>query len=146
MQFWWKALAVVIVSTLLFGLSIVFLPQIIQPIFNLIIFNTPESPFDEAATRYIVFIFGVLGAVMVGWMVALLFLARRVGREAWQAITVSVVVWYVIDTGFSLYSGYAANAVLNTVLMVAFAVPLIVLYRGLDRRRESTLLTAKMTE
>jgi ABC-type multidrug transport system fused ATPase/permease subunit len=132
-SFWSKVLLVVIVGTLLFSLSIVFLPQIIQPIFNLIIFNTTESPFDREATRYIVFVFGVLGAVMVGWMVALLYLARRGGREAWQAITVSLVVWYLIDSGFSLYSGYGANAVLNTVIMVAFAVPLVMLYRGLEK-------------
>jgi ABC-type multidrug transport system fused ATPase/permease subunit len=131
--FWSKVLLAVIVATLVFGLSLVYLPQIMQPIFNMIIFNTTESPFDPEAARYITFVFGVLGAVMVGWTIALIFLARRGGREAWQAITVSVVVWYVIDTIFSIYSGYAANAVLNTVVLAAFAVPLFMIYRGLQK-------------
>ena len=52
---------------------------------------------------------GVLGAVMVGWGVALLFVLvgpfRRLSAPAWRSLVVSILAWFVPDTMYSLSAG-----------------------------------------
>jgi len=39
-------------------------------------------------------------------------------------------VWFVLDTGISLWLGVPTNAVFNTILAVLLAVPLAGVYRS----------------
>lgn len=130
---WWRWLLVVTAGTLVFGLALMVLPQVMLPFFNILFFGSPDNPFDAAATRYITFTYGVLGAVMVGWAIALLYIVlkpfRRGEREAWNALAWSIGIWYLIDSVFSLYSGFGANALFNTAFLVLFAIPLAATYR-----------------
>lgn len=134
-SFWWRWLLVVNLGVMLFGLCFVLIPDIMQDLFDILFFSVSRAneSFSAEAVRYISFIYGVLGAVMIGWAVALLFIIigpfRRGEREGWNAVTSSIVIWFVIDTSFSLYSGFVANAVLNSVFFVLFAIPLAATYQ-----------------
>lgn len=84
------------------------------------------SPPAEQA--YIRFAHGIIGAVMAGWMVAVVLLARgpfRQGRrEAWDAIAWPLAAWYFVDTAFSAAHGVWGNVLLNTGTALMFGVPL----------------------
>ena len=72
-----------------------------------------------------------MGSVLLGWgalmfMVLRNLLARSI-KEAWGMMVVSVLLWYVPDTAFSLASGFWQNAVLNTGFACLYAVPLFML-------------------
>ena len=80
------------------------------------------------AAEYRAWVFAVLGGTMAGWAVTMIALIRH-GiaqglRWAWNAIAVSLVVWFALDTGYSLAYGVWINALGNTVLLAALAVPL----------------------
>ena len=87
-----------------------------------------------AATADQRFTFGVLGAVMVGWMITLGAIARGPLRRrepwAWWAVTGSVAAWFILDGGVSMYFGFVGNAMFNTAFAVAIAIPLIAIRRG----------------
>ncbi len=79
--------------------------------------------------------FGILGAVIVGWMTTIGAIAigplRRREIWAWQAIVSAVVVWFVLDTGLSLVLGFVGHALFNVTFAVALAVPLSAIKREL---------------
>lgn len=112
-------------------------PFVWKDFFNIIIFGDVEFPkdFSDDAITYIRLILGIAGAVMAGWMLALIYLIKgplKAGEVwAWKAITYSVVFWYVVDTAYSLYLGFPENALLNTGFVIAFAPPLIMTARWL---------------
>lgn len=141
---WWRWLVVVTVGVMAFGLAMVLLPGPTQWFFTWLIFSGARSNalFSLQATRYITFVYGVLGAVMVGWMASLLVVVlgpyRRGERAGWDALAASMGVWFVVDTTFSLASGFWENALFNGVFFVLFAVPLAASYRAfhpLDTQR-----------
>ena len=95
--------------------------------FDALFFGGPGPVPDGAARDYLAFVLRVLGAVLAGWAVLLGWLAGRLRRRdagAWRATVASLATWYVLDSTASLLSGFAANAVLNTVLALVLAVPL----------------------
>lgn len=81
-----------------------------------------------AEQAYIRFAHGIIGAVMVGWMIAVVLIARgpfRQGRrEAWDAIAWPLAAWFVVDTAFSAAHGVWGNVLLNIGTALMFAVPL----------------------
>ena len=74
-------------------------------------------------------LFGVLGSVMVAWMIVLVFLVRgpfrRGERWAWLAIDLSVFAWFVLDSVVSATHGMPLNVVFNLGFLVLFAIPLL---------------------
>lgn len=130
---WWRILIVVIVILMIFGLVLVLLPDLTLKAFSLLMYSSARylDSFGVEATSYIRLAHAVLGAVMFGWAVLLLFVAlgplRRGSHDSWRMFVVSLIAWYVPDTAFSLFSGYWPNAALNTLLAALFAVPLIAL-------------------
>lgn len=129
-RFWWRWLIAVTIGVMLFGLVMIAAPSLTRQLFSSLVFSSSGhiAAFGDAAVSYIVFVHGVLGAVMFGWGVALLCILlgpfRRGSREAWLTLVVSLAAWLIPDTTLSLWSGFWQNAVLNVVLAVLFAVPL----------------------
>ncbi len=82
----------------------------------------------------------MLGAVLIGWAIAILGLidaAHRVGAPAWRMLTLSIVVWYFIDSIISVALGFPVNAASNRVFLVTFLVP--ILASGVLGDRDHTL-------
>ena len=68
-----------------------------------------------------------MGAVSTGWGLTLLAVAsisdrldREITRILWTRIAYSAIIWYIVDSAISVATGFALNAVSNTILLVAF--------------------------
>jgi hypothetical protein len=108
-----------------FGSAMVITPTVPERLFTWMLFGDGfPAAFGDAEVEYVRFVAGVLGAVMVGWAVLILFVAafplRRNERWAWEAVVASLAVWYVMDSALSVATGYGENALLNTVIVLAF--------------------------
>lgn len=76
---------------------------------------------------------GVLGGVMCGWGVTLFagFQAieavadARLRTRFWRIMLAGILVWFVVDSGLSIATGFALNAVMNAAFMLAFCVPIV---------------------
>ena len=73
-------------------------------------------------------VYGAWGATVAGWGVLVAFLAlypfKQRERWAWNALVAALGLWYLLDTGVSLYGGVIFNAVFNTLLLVLAGLPL----------------------
>lgn len=92
-----------------------------------------QSGFTDVARPSI----AILGAVFLGWAIMLQGVIKIAlddpASPLWRVITTSVVVWYFVDSGVSFACGIPVNVVTNTMIFVAFLVPLLgskVLKRG----------------
>lgn len=78
-------------------------------------------------------IYGVLGAVVAGWGVFVVFLAkhplRNRERWAWTCILAGFILWFVVDTAISALFGVYFNVLFNCVLAALIFVPLIATHR-----------------
>jgi hypothetical protein len=130
-SFWQRWLLAVSAIVVVFGLALAFLNQ--TPLFD-VLFNNQidpafwggEEPPPESA-EFQRWIYGVLGATVAGWGVAMAFIVgypfRRRERWAWYCLVTGLLVWYVPDTVLSLvYAPF--NAAFNTLLLVAVGLPL----------------------
>ncbi len=132
-ELWIRWLLAVCAGVGAFGLGMVLLPGPIESFFNWMVFGDTATPagFSEGATDYSRFIYGVLGAVLAGWMALIAAIVagplRRRERWAWLAVAGSFAGWFVIDTTHSLVTGYPENAAFNAVFAIAFVPPLIAL-------------------
>jgi hypothetical protein len=74
-------------------------------------------------------VYGAWGATVMGWGLTMLFMAwfpfGKCERWAWYSILVSVLFWFVLDTGISLWFGVIINALLNTTILVLVLIPLV---------------------
>jgi hypothetical protein len=90
---------------------------------------------SEGARDFYAWAFGVWGATLMGWATTLLFLAAYPlkKREVWvvNCITASMAIWYPVDTFISIRFGVVLNCVLNTVLLLLVAIPLLGIWRGI---------------
>jgi len=138
---WSSWLLVLGTSVMIFGLALVLAPGLAREGFSLLVYADAHriSNFGAEAVAYVSLVHAVLGAVMTGWGVVLLFTIRglfsRGVRLGWQIVAASVAAWFIPDTAFSLWSGFWQNAVLNLILLVLFAVPLAATYRYFHETR-----------
>lgn len=87
------------------------------------------AAFDTNAMR---FGLGLQGALTMGWALTMRA-AIRTGAPIWRELTAAVLIWYMIDSAISVAMGFALNAVSNTVLTIAFLIP--VMASGALKRR-----------
>jgi len=102
-----------------------------EAIFNLVYFHQLSMPVEvpSLAQGYIWFANGIIGAVMTGWMICIILLARGPFLErrphAWNTIAIPLASWFLIDTAFSIAHGVWGNVLLNTATGLMFGIPLI---------------------
>lgn len=139
--FWLRWLKAVTLGVMAVGLVLVLAPGLTRQGFSLLVYADTEriTTFGAEAVAYIALVHAVLGGVMFGWGVALLFVIRglfaRGAREGWQIVAVSVAAWFVPDTAFSLWSGFWQNALLNVTFIIFFTLPLAATYRFFHGKR-----------
>ena len=75
--------------------------------------------------------FGVSGAVMVGWGLSMLYVVNYPFRQkeqwAWRCIFYPVLAWYLIDSSISAYFGVGFNVLINSILFLQIVAPLLFL-------------------
>ncbi len=132
-SFWQKWLVGVNIYHIVFGLTLVFfgqsqlmdvlLNQYFDPVF------WPENQITEGALQYKSWISGVLGSVIASWGMLIVFIAyyafKMREKWVWNAIAISVLLWFVVDTACSLYYDVTVNAIFNLFTFSLFAVPLL---------------------
>ena len=99
-------------------------------IFDRLGFGPADGEIAEGTPRdYIRFVYGVLGAVIIGWMTTVIAMVRGPLRRretwAWWAVTGALVVWFLVDTTLSLVLGFPGHALFNVGFVVVLGVPLI---------------------
>lgn len=81
--------------------------------------------FDPPGMRFSV---ALMGAVTLGWGFTILFLLPAIhaaGAPAWRGLTAAMLIWFVIDSAFSVSTGFVLNALSNTLLMAGLLIPLL---------------------
>jgi hypothetical protein len=90
---------------------------------------SPRATRDQGSQQVLTWMAAVSGAVMGGWGLTLTLLVVNAygSRDAWVwwSIAGGLTLWYLLDTARSIYARIYTNAVLNTVLLVAAAIPLL---------------------
>ena len=128
--FWCRWLWIASLVLIAFGIAMALLNQTI-------VFSTMNRSIDpafwpegipEGVPGYQGWVYGAWGATVIGWgvMVAALVRFAFSRREAWAwwAMVAGIGAWYAVDTAISALHGVWVNVLLNTVLMVMFAIPL----------------------
>jgi hypothetical protein len=126
-EFWrkWLIVAAGVVGSAGLGLALlssVGASGVRDAIFDLVYFpGEPPAPADDVA----LFVIGVTGAVMVGWAAMMLFLLIGQKTSAllstWQALTIGLLAWFVVDGIVSVTAGATGNLVINVALLAMFA-------------------------
>jgi hypothetical protein len=133
------ALLTVIVGLAVFGAALVLLPGTVTRLFAWIAYGSAERvvAFGPDAVAYVQLVHAILGAMTLGWALTLLAVVAWFWRlnpaRAWLAVAAPAAAWFVLDTGYSLASGFWRNAVFNAAFALAFALPLARLWSGRAR-------------
>ena len=131
LHFWSRLIQTAAAVVLVLSAVLMLAPSQGEAFFYLVYFQQPASPVAVPAEiqSYLRFANGIIGAVMAGWLMVIIMLARgpfRAGeRFAWNAIAWPLLGWYVIDTTFSIAHGVWGNVLLNTGTALMFGVPLL---------------------
>lgn len=90
---------------------------------------------DAVFTPELQFAVALMGAVTFGWGLTLLAVARSPAADmaVWRRIRTAALVWFVVDSGLSITTGFGLNALSNAVLTAAL---LLILARGGAARTE----------
>lgn len=83
------------------------------------------SLMDQPAMQFAV---GLQGALTIGWALTVLGVVRFGGggnAQLWLSVTIAVLAWSVIDSVISIMTGFALNAVSNTLLTAGYLVPVL---------------------
>ncbi len=138
MRFWQRWLIAVTIGVVIYATGLMLMPQTMHGLFSRLFFGDSDNVqrIGEDYPEFIQLVYGVLGAVMIGWMVTLLAIMwrhfRTDPRGTWQILVISIGVWYAVDSGFSVVIGLVEHAVFNTGFLVLYVVPLVGIGRSLD--------------
>jgi hypothetical protein len=130
--FWSRLIQAAAAVVIILSLTLLLAPRLGEAIFNLVYFHQPSIPVEvpNLAMGYIWFANGIIGAVMAGWMICIILLARgpflEGRRHAWNTIAIPLASWFLIDTAFSIAHGVWGNVLLNTATGLMFGIPLLV--------------------
>jgi hypothetical protein len=97
------------------------------------------TPVPSPAQAFQAWVYGAWGATVMGWGITMLFIAwfPFAQRElwAWYCVLVSVVFWYLLDTGISFWFGVMINVVLNTTILVLVIIPLVFTWNAMHTKK-----------
>jgi hypothetical protein len=128
-EFWRRWLLLASVAIAAYAASLVLAGTVTGRLFDVLGFGLQSGAIPDGQPRsYVLFIYGVLGAVLTGWMITIAGIAagplRSGERWARPVLAASLSTWFVLDTGFSLAVGCWQHAVFNLVFLVGLGLPL----------------------
>ena len=76
--FWSRRIQAAAAFVIVLGVTLLLAPRLGEAIFNLVYFHRPSIPVElpNLVLGYIWFANGIIGAVMAGWMICIIMLAR----------------------------------------------------------------------
>jgi hypothetical protein len=113
------------------------------PLFDAFRFGPKSRGLNDDGVKYSLFTFGVLGAVLVGWMVLIISMVDLAAYEgdptvramARRGLMLSVATWFLFDTGFSLASGEIEHAIFNIPFGTLIGLPLYIMHTNENGRK-----------
>lgn len=128
-EFWRKWLIGAAGFVVVFSLDFLILPKQMTGFYSWVFFGDAASQFSATADNYIIFLYGLIGSIMLGWMINVIFMLigpfRRKELFAWRSIILSIIVWFCADSAASLFYGFGANAAMNVGFLAIFLIPLL---------------------
>jgi hypothetical protein len=131
-KFWYGWLKVAGIIVVVFGILLAIISQlkgfllITEQIARIFFLNEQVLVHIASLQAWMI---GIIGATTAGWGVTLLYLIliplKRKEKWAWNAIFLSLLIWFVIDTSISTYYGAKFNVFLNIALLLQFLAPLL---------------------
>jgi len=130
--FWQRWLLIVGVVISIFGMFMSFfsgtaLFYLFDNRINSVFWGTGDV--TEGVRGFQRWIYGAWGATVAGWGICVTFIVhypfRRKEKWSWECILWGVLVWFMIDTGFSVYFNVYINVILNTLFLIAVLLPLV---------------------
>ena len=139
-EFWRKWLLVVVVAVGLFGAIILIGGPVALPgPFGRGLY----APFSGRGmppltlNQFDSWIFGVLGATLIGWAVTMGYIVagpfRRREPWAWRCLVISLTVWFIPDCIISIYHYNWTNTLFNSMALGAAMLPLVKTWRSFRR-------------
>ncbi len=132
---WDRLLLVVVAGVSVYALGLVMFGLVLgDQVFDRIGFGPDDGEIaGDVPREYIRLVYGILGAVIVGWMTTVGAVVigplRRRESWAWWTIVIASAVWFVLDTGLSLLLGFVGHGLFNVGFAIALAVPLAAIRR-----------------
>jgi hypothetical protein len=132
-DFWIRWLIVASAGVVVFGLMLAFFPNmpLLGPIndqLETVFALDPPSPGFHPFQHWI---YGAWGATIAGWGLLVSFTVwlplRKKERWAWYALTSSLLLWFLVDSGLSLLFRITDNVILNTLFLLLLGTPLLAL-------------------
>ena len=115
-----------------FGAAFVLFPQTSCMVFDWMMFQSRSLPLPvgEDSRAYTAFVYGVLGAVIVGWGASMYMTANSSAwqqrkLESWRAIAFPLSLWFLVDTIWSFNAGFFPNCILNVAFFSAWSAALL---------------------
>jgi hypothetical protein len=135
-QVWDRVLLFVVATVALYALALVVAGLWLgDTLFDVLGFGPEDGNVADSQREYVQLVYGILGAVIVGWMTTIGFITsgplRRREAWAWWAVVASTLNWFILDTGISLALGFVGHALFNVAFAIGLAVPLAALKPGL---------------
>ncbi len=130
--FWQRWLFIVGVIISIFGLfmslsSGTALFYLFDSHINSVFWGTPDVA--QGVKAFQRWIYGAWGATVAGWGICLTFIVRypfrRKEKWSWNCLLSGILLWFIIDTGFSAYYHVYNNVILNIFLFIAILFPLV---------------------
>lgn len=135
LNFWWRWLVAADIIVIVFGATQSLLPNLVRQGFSLMVFGSADymESFPPDAIRYITLAHAIMGAVMIGWGVSMMYTLLTQFRNGewtgWISIAIALTLWFIPDTVMSILTGFWQNAVLNIGFILLFVIPLAATYK-----------------
>lgn len=132
-KFWTTWLKITGILLTIFGLCMAFFSNTV--VFNMLNNAVDTVFFKEAIPdefiQFRTWIYAVLGSTIAGWGIFISFIAGKIELKnnswAWNALLTATLVWYIPDTFFSFKMGVVVNGWINTIILIALLIPLVVI-------------------
>jgi hypothetical protein len=124
----WLVIASLLVAA--YGTALVVAGPVAARLFDTLGFGMSAGGVPAGPARsYVLFVYGVLGAVLTGWMLTLAAVASGPpgnddGRLR-RRLAAAFVVWFLLDTGMSLATGVWQHALFNLAFLTLIGAPLL---------------------
>ena len=121
-----------IVMTLPFGANL--FDELIDPVF------WKNGAMPDNVNTFKKFIYGVLGAAMVGWGILFAFIVhypfQQKQKWAWNGLATGFAIWFIFGQYVSIRAGVYANVVGDLVFFVLVIAPLFFTRKAFVQSRE----------